>query len=53
MIPEANITAWSLTAPWAEPRQVEQDLIVSRARRNLQPRPAGSRAEIQRRYGPQ
>ena len=31
MIPEVNITAWSLTAPWAEPRQVEQDLIVSRA----------------------
>ena len=31
MIPEANITAWSLTAPWAEPRQVEQDLIISRA----------------------
>ena len=30
MIPEANITEWSLTAPWAEPRQVEQDLIVSR-----------------------
>ena len=31
MIPETNITAWSLKAPWAEPRQVEQDLIVSRA----------------------
>lgn len=31
MIPETNITAWSLTAPWAEPRQVEQDLIISRA----------------------
>ncbi|WP_306259913.1 nucleotidyl transferase AbiEii/AbiGii toxin family protein [Pararhizobium sp. IMCC21322] len=31
MIPETNITAWSQVAPWAEPRQVEQDLIISRA----------------------
>lgn len=31
MIPETNITAWSQTAPWAEPRQIEQDLIISRA----------------------
>lgn len=31
MIPEANITAWSQKAPWAEPRQIEQDLIISRA----------------------
>lgn len=31
MIPETNVTAWSLIAPWAEPRQVEQDLIISRA----------------------
>lgn len=31
MIPQANITAWSQIAPWAEPRQVEQDLIISRA----------------------
>lgn len=31
MIPETNITAWSQIAPWAEPRQVEQDLIISRA----------------------
>ena len=31
MIPETNITAWSITAPWAEPRQIEQDLIISRA----------------------
>lgn len=30
MIPETNITAWSQIAPWAEPRQVEQDLIISR-----------------------
>ena len=31
MIPEASITAWSLKAPWAESRQVEQDLMISRA----------------------
>jgi len=31
MIPETNITAWSQIAPWAEPRQIEQDLIISRA----------------------
>jgi hypothetical protein len=26
MIPTQNIVAWSKVAPWAEPRQVEQDL---------------------------
>lgn len=31
MIPMMNIIAWSGTAPWAELRQVEQDLIISRA----------------------
>lgn len=31
MIPQLDITAWSVTAPWGEPRQVEQDLIISRA----------------------
>ena len=31
MIPSLNIVAWSHHAPWAEPRQVEQDLIISRA----------------------
>ena len=31
MIPTMNITAWSAKAPWAEMRQVEQDLIISRA----------------------
>src|SRR5437868_6167741 len=31
MIPTQNTIAWSKTAPWAEPRQVEQDLIVARA----------------------
>ncbi len=31
MIPSQNIIAWSHVAPWAERRQVEQDLIISRA----------------------
>lgn len=31
MIPVMNITAWARFAPWAEPRQIEQDLIISRA----------------------
>jgi predicted nucleotidyltransferase component of viral defense system len=31
MIPAMNIIAWSQYAPWAEQRQVEQDLIISRA----------------------
>ncbi len=31
MIPTQNIIAWSKVAPWAEPRQVEQDLIIARA----------------------
>lgn len=31
MIPMMNIIAWSTRAPWAETRQVEQDLIISRA----------------------
>jgi len=31
MIPMMNIVAWSTKAPWAETRQVEQDLIISRA----------------------
>ena len=31
MIPRFNIIAWSAKAPWAEMRQVEQDLIISRA----------------------
>lgn len=31
MIPALNIIAWSKTTPWAEPRQVEQDLIIARA----------------------
>src|ERR1700732_2124656 len=31
MIPIMNIIAWSNVVPWAEQRQVEQDLIISRA----------------------
>jgi predicted nucleotidyltransferase component of viral defense system len=31
MIPKMNIVAWSRTAPWPEDRQVEQDLVISRA----------------------
>ena len=31
MIPQDYITAWSRDAPWASQRQVEQDLIISRA----------------------
>ena len=31
MIPMMNIIAWSNAVPWAEQRQVEQDLVISRA----------------------
>ncbi len=31
MIPIAHIQQWTATAPWPDPRQVEQDLIISRA----------------------
>lgn len=31
MIPAQNIVAWGAVVPWAEQRQVEQDLIISRA----------------------
>ena len=31
MIPSQNIVAWANVVPWGEPRQVEQDLIISRA----------------------
>jgi len=31
MIPHMNIIAWSNVAPWAALRQIEQDLIISRA----------------------
>jgi predicted nucleotidyltransferase component of viral defense system len=31
LIPQAHITAWRSTAPWADDAQVEQDLVLSRA----------------------
>lgn len=31
MIPAQNIVAWGSVVPWADERQVEQDLIISRA----------------------
>jgi hypothetical protein len=31
LIPQANITAWRASAPWADDAQVEQDLVLSRA----------------------
>jgi predicted nucleotidyltransferase component of viral defense system len=31
MIPTAHIQQWTANAPWPDPRQVEQDLIISRA----------------------
>jgi len=31
MIPTQNIVAWGSVVPWADQRQVEQDLIISRA----------------------
>lgn len=31
MIPNAYLQEWSAHAPWPDPRQVEQDLIISRA----------------------
>jgi hypothetical protein len=31
LIPRAYIQAWSTRAPWPDLRQVEQDLIISRA----------------------
>jgi predicted nucleotidyltransferase component of viral defense system len=31
MIPRLNIVAWGQTVPWVDERQIEQDLIISRA----------------------
>lgn len=31
MIPNAHLTAWATQAPWPDFRQIEQDLIISRA----------------------
>ncbi len=30
MIPQSYLQAWSLKAPWPDPRQIEQDLIICR-----------------------
>lgn len=51
MIPTMNIVAWGRTVPWVEQRQIEQDLIISRALVDLfgdpflseQLRPSGAR----------
>ena len=40
MIPIAFLQAWSVTAPWPDMRQVEQDLIISRALCDLFKAPA-------------
>lgn len=31
MIPRSHVLEWSKTVPWQEPRQVEQDLIITKA----------------------
>jgi predicted nucleotidyltransferase component of viral defense system len=31
LIPNAHLTAWTTQAPWPDSRQIEQDLIISRA----------------------
>lgn len=31
MIPSQNLVAWGSVVPWTDSRQVEQDLIISRA----------------------
>jgi predicted nucleotidyltransferase component of viral defense system len=40
MIPQAFIQQWTASAPWADLRQVEQDLIISRALCDLFTSPA-------------
>jgi predicted nucleotidyltransferase component of viral defense system len=35
LIPEGFVQAWALQAPWPDPRQVEQDLLISRALHDL------------------
>lgn len=35
MIPKSYIQEWAKIAPWQEPRQVEQDLIITRAIRDI------------------
>ena len=40
MIPSAFLQAWTATAPWPDPRQVEQDLMICRALCDLFSAPA-------------
>ena len=40
MIPQAYITEWFEFAPWPEPRQIEQNLIITTALINLYNDPA-------------
>ncbi|AJD46094.1 nucleotidyl transferase AbiEii/AbiGii toxin family protein [Rhizobium sp. SEMIA 4085] len=35
MIPNSHLTVWATQAPWPDSRQIEQDLIISRALCNL------------------
>ena len=52
MIPMMNIIAWGNVVPWAEQRQVEQDLIISRAHRRPLHRSVPARAApVSRRHG--
>lgn len=44
MIPKDFITEWRASAPWAADRQVEQDLVISRALVELFSRPAIAQA---------
>ena len=39
MIPRSHIQEWSKIVPWHEPRQVEQDLIITKALLNLYTHP--------------
>lgn len=40
MIPRSHIQEWSKTVPWQEPRQVEQDLIITNALLKLYTHPS-------------
>ncbi len=40
MIPRVFLHAWSISAPWPDLRQIEQDLVISRALSDLFASPA-------------
>jgi len=40
MIPRSHIQEWAKTVPWQEPRQVEQDLIITNALLKLYSHPS-------------